>query len=325
MGKITNITGVSLPLAVWLAADDYDFSPDNRSISATSLLKPVRQILLKERLDPTTRETPDVSDFIASRLGHSIHDGIEKAWIKNYVSSLKALGYSDEVIDRIRVNPTDHELRASNGIIPVYLEQRGSREFRGYNISGKFDMVLDGELQDFKTTSVYTLMKGSKDEDYCLQGSLYRWIHSEKITSDYININFVFTDWQRGRAKVEKNYPEQRVAEHRVPLMTLKETERWISNRIDELEAHADLPENKLPFCSDKDLWRGDTVWKYYSNPEKTDGRSTKNFDNKAEAYSFLSQKGGKGVVIEVPGLVKACGYCPAAPICTQKDLYEHG
>lgn len=325
MGKITNITGIGLPMAVWLASDDYDFTPgQSKAISATSLLKPVRQILLRERLTEETRETPDVSDFIAPRLGHSIHDGIEAAWTKHHASAMKKLGYSDSVIERVRINPTQDELKTSDNIIPVYLEQRGSRMFRGYKISGKFDMVVDGELNDFKSTSVFTDIKGSKDEDYRLQGSLYKWIHCDKITSDHITINYIFTDWQRGKAKVDPNYPQQRVKEHRVSLMSIQETEDWIADRIRTLEAYADLPEAKLPFCSDKDLWRSDTVWKYYSNPAKTDGRSTRNFDNKAAAHAFMAEK-GKGVVIEKKGLVKACGYCPAAPLCTQKDLYEHG
>jgi len=30
----------------------------------------------------------------------------------------------------------------------------------------------------------------------------------------------------------------------------------------------------------------------------------------------------GKGVIKEVPGEPKACGYCPAYAACTQKDRY---
>lgn len=320
MSKITNITGIGLPMAVWLASDDYDFVPDHRSISATSLLKPVRQILLRERLDKSTRQTPDVSDFIASRLGTSIHDGIESAWNRHYRRALASLGYSQKVIDRVRINPTEVE----GDTIPVYLENRGSREFRGYSISGKFDMVIDGELQDFKSTSVYAVIKGNKDEDYRLQGSIYRWIHRDKITSDHIVINFIFTDWQRAKARQDPNYPDQRVAEHRVELMSLEETEKWISDHLDVLESYADVSESEIPFCPEEALWRSETKWKYYANPNNTDGRSTKNSDTQAEAVAYMASKGGKGVIIEEKGVVKACAYCPAAPLCSQKDLYEH-
>lgn len=322
---ITNNTGLSLPFAVWLAADDYDFTPGTqKAISVTSLMKPVRQILLRERLTVDNMETPDIADRIASRLGHAIHDSMEKAWKDHYASSLKALNYPDKVIQRIRINPTKEELRESNEVIPIYLERRGYRDILGYRISGKFDLVMDGELNDTKTTSVYSWILGGKDEDYKMQGSLYRWIHQDVITSDHIHINFVFTDWQRGMAKQRPDYPQQRVKTHRVELLSLKDTEAWIINRIKELEAHAELDEPELPLCSDADLWRSDPVWKYYSDPTKTSGKSTKNSSSAQEAAEYKASKGGKGVIIQVPGKVKACGYCPAFPICTQKDAYEH-
>lgn len=325
MGKLTNFAGVSLPMAVWLAADDYDYDPDRRTISATSLMKPVRQILLKERLTKENRTTPDVMDFFKSRMGTSIHDGIEKAWMTNMVPAMLALGYSEDTIARFRINPSAEDLREHNDIIPIYMEQRGSREFKGYKISGKFDMIVDGELKDHKSTSVYTFIKGSKDEDYRNQGSIYRWIHRDKIFSDHIDIQFIFTDWSKAQAKADPKYPQTPLYEHRVPLMSLDETERWIGDRIRTLEKYADVSEPTLPFCSDEELWRSPTVWKYFSDPAKaTDpkARSSKNFDNAAEAAAHRADK-GKGIVVEKPGEVKACGYCPAYPICTQKDLYN--
>lgn len=321
MARITNNHGISLPLAVWLATDDYDFHRGSRkAISATSLLKPTRQILLRERLTDEHRETPDVADFIASRSGHAFHDSIETSWAKNYRSALQKLGYPDTLINAIRINPETEE----EGTIPVYLEQRAEREYRGYVISGKFDMVLEGQLNDTKSTSVWSWIKGSKDEDYALQGSLYRWLNRDKITSDTIAINFIFTDWQRSMVKTTENYPEHRVLTHHVPLLSIKETENWLDRKLDALEAAADLPEADLPRCEDKDLWRSETVYKYFADPAKTAGRSTKNFKTLLEASAHKA-KAGKGVIITVPGQVKACSYCPAFPICTQKDEYDHG
>jgi len=321
MKQMTNTAGVSLPLAVWLAADGYDFSPNRKSISATSIMKPVRQILLKERLTPETFEIPDVKDFIASRLGHTIHDGIEKAWKNDYAPSLRKLGYPEKVIQRIKVNP--ETMDADD--IPIWLEQRTERDILGYTISGKFDMVLEGELQDFKSTSVYSWIMGNKDEDYMLQGSIYRWLNPDKITGDYISIQFIFTDWSKAASRQQSNYPSERVMEHRVELMSLESTENWLASKIRELEKYADAPENEIPECSDKDLWRSDPVYKYYSDPSKTSGRSTKNFPTSHEASAYKASKGkGKGVVIHVPGQVKACGYCPSFNACTQKDNYDH-
>lgn len=324
--RITNNHAVSLPLAVWLAADGYDFSAaGRRAISATSLLKPVRQILLRERLTQNDVEIPDVVDFIPARLGHTIHDGIEKAWRNDCFDSLRKLGYPQGLIDAIVINPETVE----DSQIPVYVEQRYERQIMGYIVSGKFDMILEGELQDFKSTSVYSWIKGGKDEDYRLQGSIYKWLNPEKVTSDHIAINFIFTDWQRSRARQSPDtYPEHRIMTHRVPLMSVEETDLWIRNKFKELERYAELPESELPRCSFKDLWMSDPEFKYYADPKKATepgARASRNFgtDRKA-AYAHKAEK-GKGAVVGFSGQAKACGYCPAFNICTQKDEYEHG
>lgn len=322
--QITNYSGISLPLAVWLASEGYDFDPgQSRSISATSLLKPVRQILLNERLTEKDKVLPDLTDYIASKLGHTIHDGIEKAWTSDYRSSMRKLGYPEKLIQQIVINPNE----VKEGMLPVYIEQRHQREILGYQISGKFDMILEGEVHDFKSTSVFAL-KGTKDDDYRLQGSIYRWINPEKVTADHMVIHFIFTDWQAFKARQDPNYPQSRLYDHRIELLSLEETEAWIKAKLKALETAADLPEAEIPFCTDKELWRSDPVFKYYSDPAKANqagSRATKNFDTMQEARAYQASKGGRGVIITNPGQVKACSYCRAFPICSQKDLYDHG
>jgi hypothetical protein len=324
---LSNVTNIPLPLAVWLAGDGYDFKRGTRkAISATSLLKGVRKILLEERLREEDKLEVDISQLIASRLGHTIHDGIEKAWTQDYANAMKALGYPETMIERIRINPEPYELRARNDIIPVYLEQRTEKDFMGYAITGKFDMVLDGVLHDFKSTSTFAAVHGSKDEDYRLQGSIYRWLNQDKVTADHMVINFIFTDWSKAEARRRPDYPQQRVMPHPLPLYSIPEIENWMRNKIRALEAAADLPEDQIPHCTEEELWRSDPVFKYFSDPAKAldpNARSTKNSPTMLEAQQYMASKGGKGVIVEVPGKVKACNYCSAFPICGQKDLYD--
>lgn len=325
MNQITNNSGFGLSMAVWLAHDTYsngqEEQPDENVISATSLLKPVRQLILANRL-PKEEHVVDVADMIPSRFGHAIHDSIEEAWTKGYSTAMARLGYSQKVIDRVKINPEPEELDANT--IPVYLEQRFFRKIAGVTISGKFDSIIDGELNDVKTTSVYTYINRSKTEDYQLQGSIYRWINPEKVTSDVMRIQHVFTDWQRAQAKINPDYPQNRVIEFKVELLSLERTEAWIYGRLREIAAQQDLPEDQLTRCTDKELWKSDPVYKFYADPAKAaeGGRSTKNFSTYPEAAQHAS-KAGKGVVITVPGTVKACGYCSGAPLCTQRLEYE--
>ena len=319
--RITNKTSINLPLAVWLLHDEYDYIDMKNYISVTGLMKPVKQTILASRVPPA-EQISDVSDYVARTLGHAIHDSIEKAWTKGYARSMKLLGHPQSVIDRIRINPSDEELRSSNEIIAVYMEQRAFKEIDGYTIGGKFDMVADGELFDNKSTSAYSWLFGTRDDDHRIQGSLYRWLNQDKITGDHIQINYIFTDWSRMQARSNPKYPQNRVEVKHIPLMSIAETERWVLERIRLIRTYKDAPEDQIPECNSAELWQSAPSYKYYSDPTKLSGRSTKNFDNKHEAETFMASKLGKGVVITIPGEAKACNYCNAFDVCKQKDRY---
>lgn len=323
--KITNLSNVPLALAVWLAHDEYDYVLDNGYISATRLMKPLRHIILPSRV-PLEERQADIADFIATTLGHSLHDSIEKAWTNGHKLALKKLGYPQAAIDAVLINPTPEQLKANPNCIPVYLEQRGVREIKVngvvYKIGGKFDMVLEGLVQDFKSTTAYSWTTGTKDDDYRLQMSIYRWIHPDKITEDFGRINFIFTDWVKFMARSNPNYPQSRLEYKDIDLMSMDETEQWIHNKLAAIQRYSNVVEKDLPYCTNEELWLSDPRYKYFSDPLKAQvpgARSTKNFDTLAEANAFMSEK-GKGTVVTVPGEAKRCGYCDSYDICTQPN-----
>ena len=205
------------------------------------------------------------------------------------------------------------------GDIPVYMEIRSFKEVNGVKVSGKFDFVGNGALEDFKSTSTYTWINDTKDEDYVLQGSIYRWLNPDIITSDIFTIQFLFTDWSRAMTFRDPKYPPRRMMPRKFQLMSLADTEAYVINRLNQIAQYIDAPDDAIPECTDKELWRSDPEWKYYKNP-KNKARSTKNFDNEAEAIARWQADGGTGEVVKIPGQVKACLYCPAYPVCKQKD-----
>ncbi len=328
--RITNNNAINLPLAVWLVHDEYDYVRGVKNyISVTTLMKPIRQIILPGRIPPED-QISDVEEFIARSVGHALHDSIEKAWTSGgYKRSLELLGYPAKVIDRIAVNPTDEELKARPDTIPVYLEQRGLREHEDYTIGGKYDMITEGIVNDTKSTSVWGWIKGTRMQDHILQMSLYRWIDAKRemrrITEDFGQVNYIFTDWSKTMLRSIEGYPPRRVMHKQIPLLSLHETEHWIDNKLAQIEHYRDKPESQIPECTDEELWRSDPQFKYFSDPTKASdptARSTKNFSSLADANAHLAAKAGKGIVKTVPGEVKACGYCAAFNGCTQKDKY---
>ena len=320
--RITNNENVPLGLAVWLLHDDYDYVDEENYISATTLLKPIRHIVLPQRVPKELLEL-DISKNTSAAIGRSLHDSIEKAWNHGKDRALKLLGYPAEVIDRVLLNPTPEELAKASDPIPVYIEQRNIKTVRvdgiDYRVGGKFDMILEGIVMDNKSTTAYTWMYGNRDDDYKLQGSIYRWLNPDKITEDFIRINYIFTDWSKTYALSNPNYPQKRLMSKDIPLMSIEETELWIKNKIRRIAVNKTLDEIDVEKCSDQDLWLGDTQYKYYLDPLKTSGRSTKNFDNHNDAKKFMAEKGNKGVIVIKHGEPKRCEWCAAFAICTQR------
>lgn len=307
----TNNHNIPLALAVFLATNDYD---KHNSISATTLLKPIKQIILSQRVQDNLI---DISSLVSARMGSAIHSAIENAW-KEPKQALQALGYSDSIIDRIVINPSLNELTESS--IPIYIEQRVYKDLNGFKVSGKYDFVAEGKVQDFKSTSVYNYLNQSNVEKYQLQGSIYRWLAPDIITKDVMNIHYIFTDWSKVESIKNKDYPNNRVLTQSIPLLSLSETENYISNKLNQIRLYSQANEEDIPECSDIDLWRKPTVYKYYKNPNSS--RSTKNYDNSSDAYNHFVKDGSIGLVKEVKGQVTACKYCPAFSICKQKDRY---
>lgn len=314
MSKYANTSSVPLSLAVFLATDNYDH--EENTISATSLIKPLRQIVLSARV-PEDMTPLELVNLVPSRMGSAIHDAIERSWKDNYQVALDSLGYPKRVIEKIRINPKPEEL--TDGQIPIYLEQRAHKQVGKFLISGKYDFIGDGRVEDFKSTSTFTAMNNTNDEKYIWQGSIYRWLNPQIITKDEMAIQFIFTDWSKAKAMQDPKYPQQRIQQRILPLKSIQETDAFIKRKLGQIEQYWDVPEDQIPLCTDADLWRSEPVFKYYKNPEKR-ARSTKNFDNRHDAQLRYIEDGSVGIVVEQPGQVTACKYCSAFAVCSQKD-----
>ena len=316
MSKYANTSSVPLSLAVFLATDNYDHDQDENTISATALIKPLRQIVLSARV-PEDMTPVDLVNLVPSRMGSAIHDAIERSWKDNYSNALAILGYPKRVIEKIRINPKPEEL--TDGVIPIYMEQRAKKTVGKFTVTGKYDFIGDGRVEDFKSTSTYTATNNTNDEKYIWQGSIYRWLNPQIITKDEMAIQFIFTDWSKAKAMADPKYPQQRIQQRILPLKSIQETDAFVTRKLNQIEQYWGATEEQLPPCTDTDLWRSEPVFKYYKNPEKR-ARSTKNFDNRHDAQLRYIEDGSVGIVVEQPGQVTACKYCPAFAVCSQKD-----
>jgi len=239
--KYTNKANVSLPLAVWLMHDDYDYDDRPNVISATSLLKPIRALVLKYQYNDINKEV-DITDLVSARMGSAIHAIAEEAWLErgNISKALKAMGTSN--LDKIFIINPDKPVKDSE--VAVYVEQRHETTVGDYIISGKYDLVLDGTLSDYKSTSVWTYIYDSNAMKYTQQGSIYKWLAPDRITDNKVSIQFIFTDWSAANAARDSKYPQSRVLTRDYPLWSTDQTENYIKDKLQDVTSLLDKPQD---------------------------------------------------------------------------------
>lgn len=311
MTKYTNKSNISLPIAIWSLMDNYNHDSRDNVISVTTLLKPIRQIVLGRKYKDCDKEI-DAENLIASSMGTALHDSVEKAWKEKdkVIKIMESIGYvsSEALYDE------------------VILERRSEKQVGDYIISGQFDIAFRGTVCDIKSTSVYSHIFGSKDEDYKLQMSIYRWLNQDIIKDDYGYIEYIFTDWSQVKALQDSQYPQKRILSHKIKLLSVEDTETYIINKLYDIAKYEALSDNELLECSDAELWRTEDKYKYYK-PNK-DGkvsyaRATKVFDSEVEANAFKYKNGNVGDIVKYKGEIKRCKYCNYTNICNQYEQFK--
>jgi len=284
--KFTNKFKLSDEFVHWLTFDTYDYNIDQMVLSATTLMKPIRALVLEQRWADDL--TVDVSELVASRYGTALHDSWEKCQIPNAIQ-----------------------------------EVRYYRDLEGFKISGKVDLILDADqpikrLADVKSTSVWNYILNKKDKDYIMQLSIYKWIleANDIIVSDFAEIKYVFTDWSKKDSIQKSDYPQSRITEKKIPLMKSDEVEAFIKTKLDAVSKARTLPDTMIAECTDEELWKDAPR---YAVMKRGGKKATKVYDSFHEAIKH--SKTSQDFFVETrTGKARRCNYCNVRRFCTQYE-----
>lgn len=278
--KITN--NLNLPDMLKRAVEkEYEYRDKRYSI--TSLLDPDRVLMLKRRHNDEIEQ--DVSECIWMLFGTVTHYVLE----------------------------TGIECRENE-----YVEEHLEHTFEnGYTLSGIIDHVEDF-IDDYKTTSVWTVIFGSNNEHWKKQLQMGAYLHY-KEHGKWINkgrIIAILKDWNK--RDVKDNYPKLPVEVIEFDLGTPEEIEKWILDRfkrIEELEKMSDLD---LPLCTDEERFNSGTKWAVKKKTYKKAFKVFDDFDKGRDLLITLEQKyPGEYELIERPGEDKKCqNYCSCCKFC---------
>lgn len=306
----TNDLNIPLSIAVWLARDMYDRDPTY--ISGSELSRSDRQIVLSRR----TNQAVDLSKLIAARLGNAVNDAIDAAWKSDRLMEYVRLAGFNPLFE-YDVNPTlpDPQKR------PVYIQKRYEEPFLGHVLSGAPDLIIDGRLFDYKSTSVFGYQKKTP-ADYMWQLTTYRYLARDYITDNVATIQFILKDWSKGRTKDPK-YPQTPTPTMLVPVGTVEQCKARLEDRINRLKGLMSVDDHDLPHCSDEELWLDPPRFAYYKNPQAVPtARATRVFDTLIEAQAHMVSQGNVGRIDTRKGEPKACDYCSASSICQQRATW---
>jgi len=199
-------------------------------------------------------------------------------------------------------------------------------------ISGKFDVFLKGTLYDWKTCSAWKRLFESY-EDWITRLNLYAYfLRTWGVQVDRICIIAWYMDWDKFKAK-DKGYPNTEVEGiHLDELWDPEEQERFMMHRITEQIDAENVPDDDLPYCTDKEMWVKGEKWAVKHPKSKNACRVV---DTEAEAKQWIVDYSSrvtqkyttKEMTVEHrPGSRGRCeDFCKANVFCNQYREWKRG
>ncbi|GHU84551.1 hypothetical protein FACS189473_2170 [Spirochaetia bacterium] len=276
--KITN--KLNLPAGLVKAVSTERHNAD-KCISATTLLRGVKQIILTDRHWEALED--DVSDRVWAIWGTAVHSLLEQE------------GEND------------------------FAELEMSHKAGDITVTGRIDNydMQHGVICDYKTASVWKV-KFNDFNDWWHQGMIYAWLlRKNGFTVNKCRFIALLKDHSKSEAARDRQYPANPVFvyEFDVTFVNLMKIEAFIRNKVRDYLRGLKLADNDIPPCAPDERW--DKATKY---AVKKDGRKTaiRLLDGKAEADAMAAEL-GKGHYVEVrPGeSVKCLSYCLCGEFCS--------
>lgn len=282
--KITNKK--KLPTALENFAKGHEKPWTEKHYSATTILAPTREILLKRRHDGEIEM--DVSDMVWLILGSAVHKIMEE----HDKTGMAEISFKEKIVDE-------------------------------YYLTGRADLYNEEtySLEDYKTASVWKMI--FKDfEDWKKQGLIYSWLlRKQGKFVQKLKFHALLKDWNTGdkrRAQFKGDYyPENPIVtwEYNVTSADIQEIEDFINLRFRQLIDAEKVSDDELPICTPEERWNTGDKFAVMKEGRKT---AIRVFDNKEDANNFIKFEEPKAVIQNRPGEDKRCkDYCAAREFCS--------
>lgn len=285
--RLTNRQNYPEALVRAIQNDSYSIG-EKADYSVTGLLKPVQQAILQRRYKDQIVE--DVEDRIWSLYGQAVHTILERS------------------------NTED------------LAEKRFYADFNGTIVTAQVDSLRleSGQLTDWKFQTVYKFKEGQPpDPDWTAQLNMQAEIlrrNGLKVHS--LQIVGLLRDWSKSKAKREKDkgYPQKQIVAVPIEMWNSETVTSFINLQIAKFEAAKDLPDHRLPACSQEERWADQDIYAVVKGSRAINGGLQY---SEAAAQELVNKNPGSRIEFRPSESTRCLYYCSAAPFCQQfKKLY---
>jgi len=204
--------------------------------SVTALIQPYKITILRKRHP----NKPSVKSQLAAFYGTANHDRMERM---------------------LRKYPQKYAVERS--ITIPFTSTKGIMN----TISGKYDALEYSTklLWDLKTANTWKIIFDPDLDDWHKQQNIYKYM-CKRVGEPIEGLRVLawFKDWKKNSALRDKTYPQNQVVEYTLKVWPDEQTEKYMDERICQLQTYEDYEDDKIPECSREDRWErhanGDTV-----------------------------------------------------------------
>ena len=257
------------PFRRWLFQDNH--RSEKGGISCTQLISPLRAFVLQMQNNGGTKS---VNSRLLAAIGTATHKAIESTLSTD---DRNELGIEQEVYMWLRVDE--------------------------FTLSGTADLVCDGEIWDYKTTSVRKFKETPKE--WVEQLNIYAYMYRRTMGKDVkkLQILIIARDFVQSKATYQAEYPKMAFKVVDIPLWDDDKTDAFIRERIAKAKAVLS-GEKPLPLCTNEEMWVDDRPYAVMRTGQKN---AIKLYASKEEANKHAEDlalkpfcviaKGGKKIL----------------------------
>jgi hypothetical protein len=189
-------------------------------------------------------------------------------------------------------------------------------QFDEWRIYGQADVYLldAGLIQDWKDTSVYSVMDGVKREWAAQLNILAELVRLNGGPVNRLQIVAFLRDWSAARSKAS-GYPKEKIQIVDVPMWAPENVRDYILFRCSAHQTALDMEDvDDISPCTDEEVWAQPTKWAVMKKGRK----SAVKLHSSAKSAEQHAEKLGKNHWVEVrPGSRPRCeSYCSVARFC---------